>query len=543
MAIGRLIASLALAAALPAMAQEVLTPLQVKRDDLQNAIVKDDRRKAAELIRSMEVDFDFWDGLPRTRTAESPLTIAVRRGRPEIVRMLLERGADVNRKDGMGRAALEAAQTPEMVKLLLAAGAKADAPVVAGLTQQLWGAIERNEAQAVRPLIQRGADPNAEINGGRMLHRALFQGKWEIAEALLDGGAQVVIPDRPGCERRGSCESIQAALLASFNPPLLAKLKSLGLDLDTVSATGHTALTSLVVAQPMTIRVVSEGQAVGVARSAASGETVVTQTPSLRPGGVRDLPPPDNAARVQALLDAGADPNRKFRKLTPLMLVLGTHNRPPAMADALIAAGGRIEHDATMPPPPRIPRSEIRPSVVRMDVAAVMVNADNPILGADHRGTLTDMRVGPLAWAVMVGRSDIAARLLERDRRIDKSDRNLVYFAADKGSWELVLAAMRHKAEVNVANRAGVTPLMLAANAGRADVVRVMLAAGADVGARSARIWPPLLERNIVDEFGAAIGGHSPPPPRLVGGYTALQAAQERGHTEVVRILRDAGAS
>jgi hypothetical protein len=76
------------------------------------------------------------------------------------------------------------------------------------------------------------------------------------------------------------------------------------------------------------------------------------------------------------------------------------------------------------------------------------------------------------------------------------------------------------------------TPLMLAAQDGRADVVRGLLAAGAK---------PPLLERNLKEEFGAAIAGHSPAPPRLVGGYTALGAARQKGHGEVVRILSEAG--
>jgi ankyrin len=123
-----------------------------------------------------------------------------------------------------------------------------------------------------------------------------------------------------------------------------------------------------------------------------------------------------------------------------------------------------------------------------------------------------------------------------------EADRNLVYFAADAGEWNLVLQALQRKAPANVENRAGVTPLMLAADAGRVDVVRELIAARADVNARSARIWPPLLERRLREEIGAAIAGHSRGPPRLVGGYTALQIATERGHSQVVGVLRQAGA-
>jgi hypothetical protein len=39
----------------------------------------------------------------------------------------------------------------------------------------------------------------------------------------------------------------------------------------------------------------------------------------------------------------------------------------------------------------------------------------------------------------------------------------------------------------------------------------------------------------------AALSGHGHSRPPLVGGYTALRAAQERGHAEVVTILKNAG--
>ena len=346
----------------------------------------------------------------------------------------------------------------------------------------------------MRAALQQGASPDADNGIERIVLRALFRKKWEAAEALLDAGATLKIPDRENCTSPNSCQSIHAALFASFNPPLLARLKARGLDLDAASAIGHTALTALIVEQPMGIRALNTNA---------------------------EIPAPDNAARLRALLDAGADPNRKYKQLTPLMVLAGTHDRPIAMLQALVATGGRIEHDG------KVPGHD----------AKVLSPGDG-----NYQGVLTDMRLGPLGWAVLAGRSDIAALVLERDRRIDTADRNIAYFAADAGSWDLLLTALRRGAPPSVANRAGVTPLMLAADAGRADVVRALIAAGADVRARSDSTWPPLLERKFREEFGAAIAGHSPAKPRLVGGYTAMRAAKERGHEEVVRVLREAGA-
>jgi ankyrin repeat domain-containing protein 17 len=130
---------------------------------------------------------------------------------------------------------------------------------------------------------------------------------------------------------------------------------------------------------------------------------------------------------------------------------------------------------------------------------------------------------------------------VERDRKITAADRHLLYFAAFAGYWDLLISALPHTKEVVAANRADVTPLMLAADAGHVEAVRALLAAGAKVNARSARRWPPLLEHNPLDDFPAALAGHSPAKPRLVGGYTALRAANEKGHTEVVHLLVAAG--
>ena len=137
----------------------------------------------------------------------------------------------------------------------------------------------------------------------------------------------------------------------------------------------------------------------------------------------------------------------------------------------------------------------------------------------------------------MYGRADVALRLLARGEKVGSADRQLLYFATALGQSDAVPALVKYTREVNVSDRADVTPLMFAARAGRADAVRALLAAGARVNTRSDRDWPPLLERNITHY----IGGHGPSRPPLVGGYMALRAAKEGGHAEVARLLDEAG--
>ena len=582
-----------------------MSALQVQRDALESAIAKNDTAKVAEFIRSgMVLDFNM-NFERRGRTSDSPLTGAVKRGRIEIVRMLLDAGADIRRKDGWGDSAINAARTPEMVKLLVARGADpnvegmygqtaaakalesgnlelVDALVAAGArldagkstdlfnrvvelkkpelipellkrgvnprfppTRALQTLIEKGDVANFKLLLANGADPNAGDGYQRPILLAIFRKQWEIAEALLDAGASLKITDRPGCEKGMACESIQAVRYATFNPEFLVRLKARGADLDTVSSAGHTALTSLIVEVPMAVMVVNQGTAIGVAVSPDGRQVSRQVQPSAPPAYI---PAPDNVARLKALLDAGANPNVKFKQFTPLMLAASLHGKPPAMIDALLAAGGRIEFDATVPPLKQDEDSLGQVIAIPAEGHGVVLGASDGAQGfermvdtGNYQGVLTGMRIGPLGWAVHAGHPEIAQRLIERDRRIEAADKNLIYFAAAADNWDLILAALRHTKEVNVANRADVTPLMLAASAGRADVVRALLAAGAQVNARSDRAWPPLLQRNPVNEFLGSLGGHGSRPPKLVGGYTALRAAREGGRMDVAKILGDAG--
>jgi ankyrin repeat protein len=568
----------------PGLAPDVIARL-VRHDELNVAIARGDAARVATWIKThRELDFNFDEAYPG-RTSQSPLTLAISRDRLEIARMLIDAGADIRRQDGFGRAAIHYARSAQAVQLLSQRGADVDAPdssgrsvlvsavergdlpaidrIIAGgarLEASARGAdllaiaVERKRAELVGPLLDRGVDPRkpptralwllidrgddanalmlirrgADVNHGdgrgqTLLTRALFRKRWEVAEALAEGGASLKPPDVPGCSH--SCPSIQPARLASFNPPTLGRLKAKGLDLNTVAADGHTALTSIIADTPMAIRAVrATGTAVGVARSAATGETAVITAP--RSEQVTEIPAPDNAARLQALLDARADPNVKYRDATPLMLAIVLPNKPPAMADALLEAGGTIEIEAIFVR--HDPKDGPRPSGSGDLAPRVVPTADIVLIG---------MSIGPLTWAVLHGRPDIATRLLERERKLSRADRHLLYFAAAGGHWDLVTSALRHARDVDASDRADVTPLMFAAQAGNAKAVRALLAAGADVNARSVRSWPPLSEFNL----GSAIAGHSPSPPRLAGGYTALRAARERGHAEVVRLLQEAG--
>jgi ankyrin repeat protein len=456
---------------------------------------------------------------------------AIERGDLKRIDFLIAAGARLEPPQGTADLFTRAvaASHPELVEALLERGADPRTPP----TQALWPLIDSGNTPVARLLLARGADPDARKDRDSLLSRALFRRRLEIVDALLDAGARANLRDDTGCPKTyNDCLPIIVARAAANDPALLKKLVARGLDLNTAAGDGHTALTATILERPMTIRAVAApGVAVGVAQNAATGQARIVTAPS-KPAAA-EIPAVEVAPRIRALIAAGADPNRRIGAVTPLMLAVDMPELPQSTALAVAESGGGIQFDATIP----APRENDPPAFV-LPRAGSAVTIEQVAMLSNMQGIHTGMNVGPLSWAVLHGRPDIARLLLERDRRVSPADRNLLYFAAMTGAWDVVVAAAPLSREVNAANRAGVTPLMLAANAGRSDAVRALLAARAEVNARSAASWPPFFERS----FAAAFAGHSPSPPPLVGGYTALRAANEQKHTEVARLLLEAGA-
>jgi ankyrin repeat protein len=129
------------------------------------------------------------------------LHLAAYFGIEPAVRLLLEKGANLNAADRRGRTPLYWATHNghiDVVKLLLEKGANVDAADRRGWTP-LYRATHNGQLDIVKLLLEKGANVDAADRGGRTpLHRATHNGQIDIVKLLLEKGANVNAADRRG---------------------------------------------------------------------------------------------------------------------------------------------------------------------------------------------------------------------------------------------------------------------------------------------------------------------------------------------------------
>lgn len=160
------------------------------------------------------------------------LQAASERGHLTIVKLLLDRGAEVNAPPSpvAGRTALQAAARGgfgAIVQLLLSLGAQVNAPSARykGITA-LQGACLQGNSEIVELLLRSGADVHASGGGydgdGTALHAAAEKGHLEVVKRLIGAGADV----NATSNRRGQTP-LQGAL-AGGHELVVEYLKGLG---------------------------------------------------------------------------------------------------------------------------------------------------------------------------------------------------------------------------------------------------------------------------------------------------------------------------
>lgn len=132
-----------------------------------------------------------------------PLLIAAQKGYAEVVKLLLERGADVNKFSEFGdqkTALIFACEQGklEVVKVLLASGVNVHFQDACGRTALMWASY-KGHAEVVKALLAAGARIDYQDDrGSTALMNASFLGHKDVVTVLLDSYARTDLKDQNG---------------------------------------------------------------------------------------------------------------------------------------------------------------------------------------------------------------------------------------------------------------------------------------------------------------------------------------------------------
>ena len=162
---------------------------------LQTALYMASSRGYAEVVRSLidrqaELNAEC-DDKDDDVVKWTPLSVALKEGRLEISRILLEHGADSNYQDNFGRSPLHIASrhpSDDLVRLLLDHGVNPNASDHRGRTA-LHEASSKGQITVIKLLLARGAKVDARsMPGWTPLDEAARDGHLEVVKLLLDHG-------------------------------------------------------------------------------------------------------------------------------------------------------------------------------------------------------------------------------------------------------------------------------------------------------------------------------------------------------------------
>ncbi len=427
------------------------------------------RAAGAGWLRVAKFLLDGSAAIDRRSVNSTPLHYAVNAGHRAMTDFLLERGADVNARDGGGRTPLHIAaengfqavaevlvahkadinpitskgETPlhlaarrghaELVKYLISIGTKLDAKDESGQTALLWAA-DRGHSESVTAMLAAKANPNLEDNKGRTpLSYAAEAGHLDSVKALLaakgdPNGGSLSLPLHAAIHRK-SPAIVEALLRADANPNTVAAISwafSSGAP-PFVQSYGfgwqYANLTPLFIA-------------IAEANSPESVELLLQF--KADPNGLNPEGWPlifsavDKSEILKLLLEAGAKPNAEIKSSpgwTPIYTAKSAES-----TKLLLAHGANAE---------------------------VRVEDKTPLLRA-----VDDRNKGKIE-ALLQGGAEVNAR--------DNFDHTPLHLAVLYGNSEIISLLLAHKADVNARDKNGQTPLdYVKANTQKANIAELL---------------------------------------------------------------------
>jgi ankyrin repeat protein len=179
-----------------------LFPVLVMAFSLQNLNAADNNAEVFRAIRNgdtgwLHAHINTANIEARDGRGATPLMHAAAFGNLQTLKLLIEKGADVNaRNQANASALLWCVRDPEKARLLIEKGADVNAQSKQGRTPLMIAALSQGNSSTVALLLDKGADLNAKaVIGTTALHSAAIAGEMESVRLLLAKGANVRATD------------------------------------------------------------------------------------------------------------------------------------------------------------------------------------------------------------------------------------------------------------------------------------------------------------------------------------------------------------
>lgn len=258
------------------------------------------------------------------------LLVAAGKGELELVKAMLDSGADPNMTDRKGLTPLMYAarkDEPEVIKLLLARGADIDAKDKSGWSA-LMVAIKKDHPEMARMLLEHGANPHiVDPTGWNALNLAAVEGYHEVARALLDYGVDV---------NARNVDKKTALMMAakSGNPDTVEVLIEYHANLTVHDHLGTTAL--MYAAREGNVGVIKRFAQYFARLPEEKRTNLVDQEDGSEWTALTWAVKKEQPEAAKALIDAGADYNHKDSEGTPL-LHIAVNNDDEKTVDLLLS--------------------------------------------------------------------------------------------------------------------------------------------------------------------------------------------------------------
>jgi ankyrin repeat protein len=233
-------------------------------------------------------------------------------GSPESVKLLLDRGADVNAHNQFDATALIwSANDPAKASMLIAKGADVNAKTQRGRTPLMVAATCEGCSNTVQLLLSKGADPTVKDSRGHTaLHEAAEANEIETMRLLIDKGADPTAADSGG-----------------YTP------------LMTAAAHCNEAATRLMLAKGANVN----------AANTSSGEVKFGKIQIIHITPLMMAAPHCSAGAIKILLDAGAKVNEKdLREMTPIMFSVASEHQDLDVVNLLLKSGADVNAKSNM---------------------------------------------------------------------------------------------------------------------------------------------------------------------------------------------------